>query len=275
MGNARWEYAVVFGPQGVGAFRMRLVDQPAAAAVGWLFPAQPQSPGFFQGNWDFLRSGGSPDRLQHSAGRMTFSADQKMATCSFGPLPWACTPDKNSALSVTAGTDGGIESTDNGSTITWYGYRAPNGALAAFGGMTVNQADGSIRPIWSALATQLKSIDLPAAGAVTTNWDLVYELVPTSGAIAHDPVSTTSTILGVDSTAKAVLRKRNTDGREEVVRYNTPIAGVNQRVAGSWNGSAFPSLYEFAVAGMGLTLSVNADPFGFTTPYTYGIGIRR
>jgi hypothetical protein len=88
------------------------------------------------------------------------------------------------------------------------------------------------------------------------------------------PVKESVTVKTVDTATSVVTRKRESDGREDVVRYNNPIDGVRLRDAGTWNSVPFASVYQMPITGLGITMSVNANPHP-SGNYIYNISVTR
>lgn len=268
-------FDVVIGPTGAGAYRSQNLTT-AKSVVGYIFPVQAHALSAVAGEWDFLQSGFMPgDGLVHWPGKLNFAADNKVTVCDYDSS-WTCaSDDEEDSLSITARTDGGFdlnESSLPGVANLW-GYRAPNGSLAVFG--TTNAA-GANEPTTEQsiiVATKLSKLALPALDSVSKFWDMGLTQNGSTRTVTS-PAKESVTVKAVDTATNAVTRKRESDGREDVVRYNDPVDGVRLRDAGTWNSVPFASVYQVPIAGLGMTMSVNVNPPP-SAAYIYNISVTR
>jgi hypothetical protein len=90
--------------------------------------------------------------------------------------------------------------------------------------------------------------------------------------VTPDIVADTSTVLSVDAAAGTAVRKRGSDGREDTVKFNAPVAGLRHRLAGTFNGTVISEVYQLPIPGAGIVLSVNASP---TATHLYNVSVVR
>jgi hypothetical protein len=271
-------FDVVIGPSGAGGYRSQNLVT-GRSIIGYIFPVQAHALSAVAGEWDFLQSGFMPgDGLVQWPGKLNFAADNKVNVCDYDTSTWTCaSDDEEDNLSITARTDGGFdlnESSLPGVANLW-GYRAPNGSLAVFG--TTNAA-GANEPTTEQsiiVGTKLSKLALPAEGSVSKFWDMALSQPGNqSTRVVTSPVKESVTVKTVDTATSVVTRKRESDGREDVVRYNNPIDGVRLRDAGTWNSVPFASVYQMPITGLGITMSVNANPHP-SGNYIYNISVTR
>jgi hypothetical protein len=271
-------FDVVIGPSGAGGYRSQNLVT-GRSIIGYIFPVQAHALSAVAGEWDFLQSGFMPgDGLVQWPGKLNFAADNKVNVCDYDTSTWTCASDDGEDnLSITARTDGGFdlnESSLPGVANLW-GYRAPNGSLAVFG--TTNAAGANLPDTEQSIivGTKLSKLALPAEGSVSKFWDMgLSQPGNQSTRVVTSPVKESVTVKTVDTATGAVTRKRESDGREDVVRYNNPIDGVRLRDAGTWNSVPFASVYQMPITGLGITMSVNANPHP-SGNYIYNISVTR
>ncbi len=268
-------FDVVIGPTGAGAYRSQNLTT-AKSVVGYIFPVQAHALSAVAGEWDFLQSGFMPgDGLVHWPGKLNFAADNKVTVCDYDSS-WTCaSDDEEDSLSITARTDGGFdlnESSLPGVANLW-GYRAPNGSLAVFGTTNATGANEPTTEQSIIVATKLSKLALPALDSVSKFWDMGLTQNGSTRTVTS-PAKESVTVKAVDTATNAVTRKRESDGREDVVRYNDPVDGVRLRDAGTWNSVPFASVYQVPIAGLGMTMSVNVNPPP-TAAYIYNISVTR
>jgi hypothetical protein len=271
-------FDVVIGPSGAGGYRSQNLVT-GRSIIGYIFPVQAHALSAVAGEWDFLQSGFMPgDGLVQWPGKLNFAADNKVNVCDYDTSTWTCaSDDEEDNLSITARTDGGFdlnESSLPGVANLW-GYRAPNGSLAVFG--TTNAAGANLPDTEQSIivGTKLSKLALPAEGSVSKFWDMgLSQPGNQSTRVVTSPVKESVTVKTVDTATGVVTRKRESDGREDVVRYNNPIDGVRLRDAGTWNSVPFASVYQMPITGLGITMSVNANPHP-SGNYIYNISVTR
>ena len=271
------EWTVAFGPSGVGSFRARYTAPSVTpGAVGYIFPEQAHPLSAVAGTWSFVQSGfDAADGMVHWPGQLTLKSDNSVAICDYDSA-WNCVDDGSTGMGMTARTDGGFDLNAPGQAGVGrlYAYRAPGGALAVFGttnpdGLTTAEQQTVL------VATKLERGVLPEQGSVSKYWDTSFTRVASpSGPVTTTtaPTADATTVKSVDAATGSVTRKRESDGREDVVRYNTPLEGVRTRAAGSWNSQSYIGVYMLPLTGMGVTTIVNSDPAG---THFYGVTPRR
>jgi hypothetical protein len=271
------EFQVVIGPNGVGTYKARNTAPTATAGViGYIFPVQAHPLSALAGTWSYLQSGYDPiDGNIHWPGKMTFNADNQVIGCDYDTSTWACVQDDMQGMTVTARTDGGFDLNEPGfsGVANIYGYRAPNGSLTVFGTTNAAGATGAVHQT-SIVATKLNKLELPAVGRQVKYWDTSITIFGSSRTVAA-PVADANTVIAVDTATSAVTRKRSSDGREDVARFNTPLDGLRTRDAGTWNGSNFAAVYQIPVSGLGITISVNKNPSSTTSAHIYNLSVGR
>jgi len=257
------EWSVAFGPSGVGSFRARYISPSVTPGVnGYIFPEQAHTLSSVAGTWSFVQSGHDVnDGNIHWPGQLALASSGSVAVCDYDPTSWTCAQDDGGGMNATARADGGFDLNEPGASgvARLYAYRAPNGSLAVFGTTNPDGLD-TVPQQTIIVATQLQKATLPAVGAVSKYWDttLTHPLGGVRTTAAPTPDATT--VLAVDGTAGTVTRKRQSDGREDLVRYNEPVDGVRTRAAGSWSGQNYLGVYMIPLAGMGVTTIVNTLP---------------
>lgn len=271
------EFQVAIGPNGVGTYKARNTAPTATAGViGYIFPVQahPLS-ALAGGTWTFLQSGFDPmDGNIHWPGQFTANADGQVTMCDYNTSTWACEQGDDEGMTVVARTDGGFDLSEPGSSegATLYGYRASNGSLTVFGTTNAAGATGSTVQQTSIVATKLNKLDLPAVGAQTKYWDASISFPIGGGRTVAAPTAESITVIAVDTVASTTTRRRTSDSREDVVRYNTPLDGLRTRDAGTWNGTDFAGFYQMSLAGLGMSVWVNSNPAG---THFYGMSAGR
>jgi hypothetical protein len=261
---------VVIGANGVGAYRSHqsgpnLLGGPDT--VGYIFPQQSHSYSAVRGTWSVLQ-----ERLQnsqHVASQVTFGEERKVTSCEYDSA-WNCVPGQATQTAAER-TDGGIDvKAGDQVAATVYGYRAPNGAFAAFG--STNPTGTTSVPPNLIVASRLASLAVPAVGTVTKSWDTSIS-VSSAGTTGADPAPTSYTIQTADTANSTATRRRDSDGRIETLHYNQPITGVRTRDAGTFGTGAFAEIFQIPLTGMGVTLSVNAQPAQVGVGYLYDIAV--
>jgi hypothetical protein len=58
-----------------------------------------------------------------------------------------------------------------------------------------------------------------------------------------------------------------------VLHFNQPIAGVRTRDAGTFNGGNFAQVVQVPLTGLGVTISINAQPFGAGNTFIHNIAV--
>jgi hypothetical protein len=269
------EWKVVMGANGVGAYRARFVNPDTPGTNGYIFPAQTHSYSALRGTWSFLQSGKMGDEgLVHLPGKVTFDENRKVTVCDYDTGTWVALCNTTTVLDATDRSDGGFDiGMAEDSMVTVYMYRAPNGSFALFGSTNPDGATTTIEQS-SLIGAQLSTLALPEVNSVVKYWDVM--LSTSAGSVfTAPPTPDANTVIAVDAATQAVTRKRASDSREDVVRYNQPLAGLRTRDAGTFNGLNFAKVYQFTVPGMGLTLSANGVPAGPTSTYIASISVVR
>ncbi|MEJ8836310.1 hypothetical protein [Ramlibacter sp. AN1133] len=276
VGGQAAEYQVVMGPNGLGAYRSRNLNPATPGTVGYIFPAQSHSYSAFRGTWTFLQSGVvDPGSLTHLPGQVTFGEERKVSVCDYNTSTWQCVADTTANITATERADGGIDVGDaSGTGVTLYAYRAPNGSFALFGTTDANGGTPTTDPASTLIAGKLSTLPLPAVGTEVKFWDVQLAITGTTRTTTA-PSPDSNTVLTVDAATQTVTRKRSSDGREDVVHYNDPLAGVRTRDAGSFNNQPFAAVHQIPLPGMGLTLSVNSVPASATSTYIVNISVNR
>ena len=274
-GTADLKFEFVMGQAGVGSYRIQNFTS-GGSIIGYVFPVQSHAVAALAGEWSFLQSGYMPgDGLVQWPAKLNFGSDNKVAVCDYDTSTWACVPDAEANLTVSARDDGGFDLNEaaQAGVANLYGYRAPNGSLTVFGttnaaGINTDETEQSI-----IVASKLSKVKLPAVGDVVKYWDLSLTQ-SSAGRTVLSPAQDATTVLTVDTATGVVTRKRASDGREDLVRYNDPIDGVRARDAGSWNGSPFAAVLQMQLPGIGMTVSVNSLPHP-SGAYIYNLSVAR
>lgn len=274
-GTADLKFEFVMGQAGVGSYRIQNFTS-GSSIIGYVFPVQSHAVAALAGEWSFLQSGYMPgDGLVQAPAKLNFGSDNKVAVCDYDTSTWACVPDAEASLTVSARDDGGFDLNEaaQAGVANLYGYRAANGSLTVFG--TTNAAGVNTQETEQTVivASKLAKLKLPAAGDVVKYWDLSLTQSGSNRTVLS-PAQDATTVLTVDGATGVATRKRASDGREDLVRYNTPIDGVRARDAGSWNSVPFASVLQMTVPGIGITVSVNNTPYP-TGAYIYNLSVAR
>lgn len=260
------EWSVAFGPSGVGSFRARYTAPTATpGTVGYIFPEQAHPASTVVGTWSFLQSGYDVmDGQIHWAGKLMFRSDNTVGACDYDTSNWSCVDDGMS-MTLAARTDGGFDLAEGAEAVAqMYAYRSPAGNVALFG--TTNAAgDPAAEQQTILVAAKLEREALPAVGTVAKYWDTTLER-PVGGAVTTiAPRADQTTATAVDTAAGTVTRTRESDGRVDVVTFNSPVDGLRSR-------PAFLPVYQMPLPGMGVTAIFNSNPAG---THFYGVTPRR
>lgn len=259
---------VVVGASGVATFRADMTSPSSLDVIGTMFPAQSHSYSDLRGTWSTLKTDLSA--RAHIAGQATFGEERQVSTCSYD-ANWQCTVAPATTTAVES-SDGGVavpvSSTEQ---VKVYGYRAPNGAFALFGGAVPS---GNVAVASSSyVATKLATLSLPAVNTTVTSWDAGLNISPSSIISETDPSAITYTTTSVDATAGTTTRRNDDTGRVELLHFNQPLAGVRTRDGGTFNGSSFAQLVQIPLTGLGATISINAQPWGPGASFIHDIAV--
>ena len=267
---------VVIGAQGAGAYKARFTNPDSTGTDGYIFPAQARTLAEVAGTWSWVESGhyAPVNNLVHFAGQLTVGSDGSATTCDYDTSTWAC-DTRPVAQSLVARSDGGFDLKEAGTTVAQlYGYRTPGGAIAVFGTTNASGASGIAVTQTSLVATRPATLPLPQVGTVTPYWDTSVTQIDSSR-IVQPPLPDASTILTVDAATQTVTRRRSSDDRPDTLHFNTPLAGVRTRDAGTWKGVGFAQVFQFPLQGTGITLSVNTSEFDADTAFIHNISVLR
>jgi hypothetical protein len=212
------------------------------------------------GTWSFVQSGFMPgEGLVHSGGLLTLNATNSNVTVCDYDESWNCVIDTTAGLTLSARTDGGFDLNEPGQSgvAQLYGYKAPNGTLAVFGTTNAAGANGTDVTQTTIVGTKQNLLAVPALNTLSKFWDVGYTRVGVTTTV-DAPMTDSNTVISVDGST--VKRKRESDGREDTVHYNSPVAGMRTRDAGVWNSVGFGKAYQVPMQGLGVVLSVNAVP---------------
>jgi hypothetical protein len=259
---------VAIGANGIGNFRSDIPADHMFDSVGVMFPAQSHSVAELRGTWSVLRTdlaGG-----EHSASQVTVGDGGQVSSCNYDSN-WTCVTNPSTMTAVER-SDGGIAIPVSATEqIALYGYRAPNGAVALFGGAKPTSNVAVLSK--SFIATKLAALPVPVVGTTTRSWDAGIN-IDGNGVITRSALAPISyTIRAADAAAGTATRQNDVTGRIESLRFNTPLTGVRTRDAGTFNGFAFAGLVQIPLTGMGVTLSINAVPWGPTSTFIHNIAV--
>ena len=263
---------VVIGPAGIGAYRSLNLGT-GGSSVGYIFPVQTHAASVLAGDWTFLQSGfWTNDGFSHDVGQFTFKADGKVDVCEYDASWASCTLETQDNLSVAArASDGGFDFNDGtGSVASMYGYRGPNGSLNFFG--TTNAAGlDTVEEQAHFVLTRPQKLSVPAVGTAVKYWDVLFNQ---SGSIRTTSLTQDSnTVTHVNGSV--VNRVRASDGRVDEMHYNQPRDGMRHRMAGTWNGAPFASIYQLPINGAGFSVAINSVPTGPSQAHIYGVSLTR
>jgi len=269
------QYEVAIGKSGAGIFKRTASN---GSTPGYIFPVQSTSLSSLGGSWAYLQSGylTSEAKFAHLAGSLSVDANGSAAICDYRSLPssTACTPD-DVARTLSARADGGVDLKEGTETVvTFYGYRAQNGAMAVFG-TTDPTANAPDRDWTTIVAAKLAPSSLPPTGAYT-NYEFNYARA--NGAHTIDSVTQESyNVTAVDAATDSYSRQRVRDGRTDTIRVNYPLSGMRYRAPSSWTDSnnVTRPVSEYIGAelgGLGIATAVN-PPNG--PQFFYSVSVRR
>jgi hypothetical protein len=114
---------------------------------------------------------------------------------------------------------------------------------------------------------------LPTVGTTVTSWDGGISISSASSVTDTDPAPITYTTTAVDATTATTTRSNVDTGRVETIHYNQPLAGVRTRDAGASNGTSFAQLVQIPLTGLGVTMSINALPWGNGNSFIHDISV--
>ena len=260
------EWNIVMGANGSGAYKARSTNPANTGTNGYIFPVQARTLADLAGSWTFLQSGFDPNPqetgLVQWPGKIEVS-NGAATVCDYDTSTWQACVDPT-AMSLVARSDGGFDLVEGGTVGgQLYGYKAPNGAMVVFGTTNAAGVADSVTQQTSLVATKLATLPLPTVGTETKFWDVSVSQPGNLGTrVVAAPFAETNTVLSVDTAAGTAMRKRVSDGREDTVRFNQPLAGLRVREGGTWNGQPFAEVIQIPL-GIGITLSVNSDPHRF------------
>lgn len=274
--NVRFDIAM--GTAGLAVYRSQNLTQ-SRTSVGYLFPQQNHAKSALVGQWNMLQSGyaGDTEGFVHWMNKLTVKADDAIDLCDidYRSNPGTCTPETDVSMVLAARSDGGFDINDSGSGVaSVYGYRSPAGVLNAFG--TTN-ADGVNTPTTEQthfILTKHAALAVPAVGTVSKYFDTQFSRVQGGSNATTAPKAESNTVTAVSGSA--VTRTRASDSRIDTVHYNDPLPGVRRRAAGqNPDNTPFAEVYQVGVPGAGLTVSINANPFGPSSTHIYAPSVQR
>lgn len=282
------EFKVVFGPNGVGAYRAQQTAPSVTPGVtGYIFPVQTHAVGALAGSFSFLESGFDPDEgwIQWM-GEVTVSGANAQFCDYDKAANWGCAVDSQMTLNLVERSDGGFDLNEGSvSAARLYGYLAPNGAMTVFGTTNPTGATGSTVKQTTVVISKRATLPVRSVGDVTKGWDTDFIQRPPAagGRLTVIPTAQNATVTAVDTATGAVTRKRESDGRIDTIYFNKPLPGLLQRDAGSFVNSSgttvnFPGVYVFPLSGLGISIGLNQVEAGFTFPngpHIYSLSVQR
>lgn len=233
---------VVFGPSGVGAMH-------DGETTGYIFPVQTLSYDSLVGDWSFVESGVDEFGARtHFVGKITLNADRTGTVCEYdvmsGISASACNPDEET-LTVTDGTDGGLQVNYGDSPGRIYGYRTPGGTLTLFGTSNPDGASGTGVMQSHFIGYKPRAAAMPELNAVSKSWSAL--IVNGTPSLTRE----TQTITAVDTVAQTYSRVlESAPTTTDVYALNSPLSGMVHR-------SNRP-VYGFRIPGVGVTVGINA-----------------
>jgi hypothetical protein len=281
VGGRELAFQVVVAPSGLGSYKARATaPTPTAGIIGVMFPVQSHALADFTGEWSYLQSGFMPDSGNiNITGTMAVGAGGEASFCDHDAT-FNCVADTQMGpTSLAARTDGGFDVNElvagaSQSVARLYGFRAPDGALTVFGTTNAAGVAGPYVEQTVLIGAKIVKESLPVQGAGLKFWDLTLSALGSS-ITPLSPVADAYTFVSVDATTGDVLRKRASDGREDVVRFNAPLPGVRTREAGSFDGTSFRGMYGVQLPGTGLNVAWNKVPAGPTSPLVFSLTVQR
>ena len=277
-GTDSLRFDIAMGSAGVAVYRSQNLTQNRTS-VGYLFPLQAHAKSSLLGTWNMLQSGyaSDTDGFVHWMNRLTVKADDLIDICDidYRSNPGTCTPETDTSLSLAARSDGGFDVNEGGATTALvYGYRSPAGVLNAFGTTNPEGVNTAQTEQTHFILTKHATLPVPAVGTVSKYFDA--QLNRAMGGVNETtaPKAESNTVYSVNGSA--VTRVRASDSRYDTVHFNDPLPGVRRREAGVGPDSQpFAELYQFGVPGAGLTVSINAQPYGPTRSHIYAPSVSR
>jgi hypothetical protein len=252
---------VTISTNGLGAFRSQ-ASGDAVGTIGYIFPLQSHSYSALRGTWQVLETRVAVEPA-HFPGQVTLGEEKAVTSCQYDSS-WNCVAD-TATLAAVERSDGGIDVTSAGQAVaTLYAYRAPNGSYVGIG----NAKSATLDTTDVVVASRLDTLAVPAAGTKTRSWETGLTLAGTTATVPNQ-APTAYTVKTSDAATSTVTRTRDSDGRLETVHYNQPLQGVRTRDA----GTNFAKIIQVPLTGMGVVVSVNADPFGTNTSFIYNLSV--
>ncbi|MBS0343596.1 MAG: hypothetical protein JSS56_24085 [Proteobacteria bacterium] len=249
---------MVMGPSGIATGTIQNFTS-GKSSLAYMFPVQSHPVSALAGDWTYLQSGfsGPNSSFVNWLGKFNITADGGITACDYdygAGDPSVCLPN-SATRSVAARTDGGFDLSKNGSVVaSLYGYRTPDGTLTVFATQNPAGANDPTAMQTSMLLSQMKTLSMPAVGAVSSYWDVLLSQNSGVRTVSVTPNSTTITAVDGDT----ATRTRTSDGRVDTVRYNYPVPGHRYRAA----GTNFGATYQLPMRGTGFTVHINAVPGG-------------
>jgi hypothetical protein len=274
------EWLVVMGANGVGSYRARFTNPESVGTNGYIFPAQAHPMSAVAGTWSFLESGYVSDEgMIQFPGQITVNAtDKTVKAGAYDTASWAtCAAGDSTTMTLSARSDGGFDLSEPGQSgvARLYGYKAPNGAFVVFGSTNAAGVNDAAVDQTSIIASKLSALSVPALNTVSRYWDVGYTRFPNGVRTAAAPLADATTVISVDTATSTVKRKRDSDGREDTVHYNSPLTGLRTRDAGVWDGVGYAKVYQVPLQGLGVTVSVNAFPADSSSAFIHHISVVR
>lgn len=251
---------VVLGSESPAGFYRSRATAPVATpgTIGYIVPVQSQPVAALTGTtWRYLRSGYAPGgAAEHTHGGLEVGADHSLRMCQFDLDSWSCTP-LATTMSIAERSDGGFDVTSGGAStgMTFYGYRTNGGVLNLFGTTNAAGAEGAGVTQTHLVAVELGTLSLPGLGTAGGGWQ-VQQTDVAGTRQSTSPVEDHYTIVARDTAAGTATRRDSSDGQEEVIRYNSPVAGLRQRDA----AGALQALTHLPLPGLDLTVQFNTEP---------------
>ena len=212
-----------------GVALLRYSADSGTTGIALIFPEQTLPVSAFAGSWNEIGfgretssdpyEGWSAQSTLDSAGNVTDNQD-----CGTG-LGLTCTAD-TLPTQLTANSDGGFDSSYQGSAVRMFGFRTTSGTTM----MVSATPDGANLSIFA----KVGSLTLPRVGSVTRYWNMSFNSAGYQGSFINE----TTTITANDAGANTYTRSHASDGHLETLSINQPKDGMRYRPAATATNSS-------------------------------------
>lgn len=212
-----------------GVILLRYGAGGGKTGIALIIPEQTLPVSVFAGTWNEIGfgrevssdpfEGWSSQSTLDSAGNFTSNLD-----CGNG-LGVTCTDDIL-PTQLKVNSDGGFETTYQGSTSRLFAFRTPSGGTMIVG----TSPDGSDLSV----LTKMGSLSLPTVGTVTRYWNMSFNSTGYQGSF----IGETTTVTANNTAANTYTRSHASDGHLETLTINQPKDGMRYRPAATATNSS-------------------------------------